>query len=191
MSKNINITSISLVEMFFRRDERALELTQSEYGKYCFAIANNILGNDQDAEECVNDAYLRVWNSIPPSRPDNFKAFIVKITRNLAIDKIKHRMAEKRNAPVIAFEELESTLSSDNLRVSEDIDLFELQSVINRFLHTQTVRDRAIFILRYFYCEPVKTIAAKMSTTESNTSKILASTRKKLKDYMKREGYYV
>ena len=183
--------SFMLVELFFKRDESAIAITQSEYGEYCFAVANNILCNELDAEECVNDAYLRVWNSIPPAKPNNFKAFIAKITRNLAVDRLKYRTADKRNASVIAFEELEEVLASDCGTISEQIALTELQDAINRFLYTCAQRDRAIFLMRYFYFYPVSAIAEKMGTKESNTSKILTSTREKLREYLKKEGYYV
>ena len=191
MTQNSAADMNVLVELFWQRDERALDYTQREYGEYCFAVAHRILGNISDSEECVNDAYLHVWNSIPPARPNNFKAFIAKITRNLAIDKLKHRSAEKRNATLVAFEELEEVLFSNDSHISDDIALSQLQQAINDFLYTQTSRDRAIFILRYFYCEQVSVIANKMGTSESNTSKILTNIRKKLRVYLKKEGYYV
>jgi len=191
MTKGAGADMNGLVELFWQRDERALDHTQREYGEYCFAVAHNILGNISDAEECVNDAYLRVWNSIPPAKPNNFKAFIAKITRNLAIDRLKHRSAEKRSVAMVAFEELEDVLFSKDSHISDDLALSQVQKAINNFLYTQTPRDRAIFILRYFYCEQVSVIAKKMGVGESNASKILASTREKLRAYLKKEGYYV
>ena len=181
----------SLIELFWNRDERAIAQTQREYGDYCFVLAKNILGNDQDAEECVNDTYLRAWNSIPPAKPNNFKAYLAKITHNLCIDRLKQRSADKRSALVVAFDELEETLFSEQDHLSEKIALSELQNAINRFLYTQSARDRAMFLLRYFYGESVASIAKKTGTTESNASKILKITREKLKESLLKEDYYV
>jgi RNA polymerase sigma-70 factor (ECF subfamily) len=191
VSQDVQAITEKLTKLFFDRDERAIKETQNEYGDYCLSVAYNIIGNRLDAEECVNDAYLRVWNSIPPARPINFKAFIAKITRNLAIDKIKHRTAKKRDVATVAFEELEGTLAAEELFISDGVGMEELQKAINKFLYTQSPRDRAIFILRYFYCESVSIVAKKMCTSESNTSKILKKTREELKEYLKKEGYYV
>lgn len=191
MSQNVQTITEKLTDLFFDRDERAIKETQMEYGDYCLRVAYNILGDMLDAEECVNDAYLRVWNSIPPARPNNFKAFIAKITRNLAIDRIKRKTAQKRSGATVAFEELEATLSSQEHFISEEMGIAELQAAINSFLYTQTPRNRAIFILRYFYGDPVSTVAKKMGTSESNTSKILTKTRQELKEYLQKEGYYV
>ena len=191
MSQNVQTITEKLTDLFFDRDERAIKETQMEYGDYCLRVAYNILGDMLDAEECVNDAYLRVWNSIPPARPNNFKAFIAKITRNLAIDRIKRKTAQKRSGATVAFEELEATLFSQEHFISEEMGIAELQAAINSFLYTQTPRNRAIFILRYFYGDPVSTVAKKMGTSESNTSKILTKTRQELKEYLQKEGYYV
>ena len=191
MSQNVQTITEKLTDLFFDRDERAIKETQMEYGDYCLSVAYNILGDMLDAEECVNDAYLRVWNSIPPARPNNFKAFIAKITRNLAIDRIKRKTAQKRSGATVAFEELEATLFSQEHFISEEMGIAELQAAINSFLYTQTPRNRAIFILRYFYGDPVSTVAKKMGTSESNTSKILTKTRQELKEYLQKEGYYV
>lgn len=191
MTQDVQAITEKLTKLFFDRDERAIKETQSEYGEYCLSIAYNVIGNRLDAEECVNDAYLRVWNSIPPAKPNNFKAFIAKITRNLAIDRIKHKKAQKRNIVTIAFEELEATLSSENMIFSKSFEVEDIQKSINRFLYTQSPRDRAIFILRYFYCESVSIIAKKMNTSNSNTSKILKKMREELKDYLLKEGYYI
>ncbi|MBQ4141628.1 MAG: RNA polymerase sigma factor [Clostridia bacterium] len=191
MTKKTKTANSSLVELFWNRDERAIAETQREYGDYCFIVAKNILGNEQDAEECVNDTYLRAWNSIPPAKPANFKAYIAKITHNLCIDRLKQRGADKRNAVIVAFEELEETLFSDHDHISEGIKLSELQVAINRFLYTQSARRRAMFLLRYFYGESVGAVAKKTGTSESNVSKMLKITREELKEYLLKEGYYV
>ena len=185
------MTTNELVKLFWERDERALEETQKRYADYCFSLANNILCNREDAEECVNDTYLRIWRSIPPARPKNFVAYLAKTVHNLSVDKLKARLRGKRNAPIVALEELEECLFSDNDDFSEGVELAELQTAIDRFLRTCPERDRAIFIRRYFFCETQEFISEKFGTTTSNTTKILVRTRNKLKDYLKKEGYYI
>lgn len=187
----MDMTTYDLIKLFWSRDERALEETQKRYADYCFNLANNILNNPQDAEECVNDAYLRIWRSIPPAKPANFVAYLAKTVHNLSVDKLKARMRGKRNAPIVAFEELEDCLFSEDDIISENIAISQLQDTIDRFLRTCSERDRAIFIRRYFFCETKEFISDKFGTSISNTTKILIRTRNKLKDYLKKEGYYL
>ncbi len=185
------MTTNDLVKLFWDRDERAIAETQKRYGDYCFTVANNILGNAQDAEECVNDTYLRLWNSIPPAKPANFLAYLAKIAHNLSVNMLKSRLAGKRNAPVVAFDELENTLFAPEDELSEGIALSDLQKAINTFLHTCSERDRAIFIRRYFFCESTEYIADKFGISYANSTKILSRMRNKLKEYLKKEGYYI
>ena len=151
----------------------------------------NLLGNDQDAEECVNDTYLRLWNSIPPTKPNNFLAYIAKITRNLSVNMLKARHADKRNAQIVAFDELGNTLFAPEDEIAEGVALSDLQSAINSFLHTCAARDRALFIRRYFFGESTEYLAKKFGISYANSTKILARMRVKLKDYLKKEGYYL
>ena len=123
----MDMTTNDLIKLFWSRDERALEETQKRYADYCFNLANNILNNPQDAEECVNDAYLRIWRSIPPAKPANFVAYLAKTVHNLSVDKLKARMRGKRNAPIVAFEELEDCLFSEDDIISENIAISQLQ----------------------------------------------------------------
>lgn len=185
------MTQNELIELFWDRNERAIEEMQKEYGGYCFIIANNILNNEQNAEECVNDAWMRVWNSIPPSRPDNFRAYLAKITRNLSVDRLKYQYAEKRNVYLVAFEELEECLFSSDGSVSEQLELEALQQAINRFLRLQPKRERAVFLRRYFFGESVATVAQNFGLSVANTTKILSRTRAKLKLFLEKEGYLV
>ncbi len=185
------MTTNDLVKLFWDRDERAIEETQKQYGDYCFTVANNILGNEQDAEECVNDTYLRLWNSIPPAKPTNFLAYLAKIARNLSVNMLKSRRAGKRYAQIVAFEELEETLFAPEDEIAEGVALAELQASINSFIHTCPERDRAIFIRRYFFCESTEYIAEKFGISYANSTKILARMRVRLKDHLREEGYYL
>ena len=179
-----------LVRLFWNRDETAIAEAIKSYGAYCFTVANNLLNDRQDAEECVNDTWLRIWNSIPPQSPNNFGAFAAKITRNLSIDRLKHRSAAKRHGITLALEELESTLSTDG-HLSENIRLEELKQSINRFLRQCKERDRNVFIRRYFFCEEIEQIAEEYALTRENVTQILHRTRERLKVFLRKEGYYV
>lgn len=185
------MTTNDIVKLFWDRDERAIAETQRQYGDYCFTVAKNILGNAQDAEECVNDTYLRIWNSIPPAKPKNFLAYLAKIAHNLSINMLKARHAGKRNAPIVALEELEGSLFAPEDELTEGVALAELQRAINDFLHTCSERDRAIFIRRYFFCESTEYLAEKFGISYANSTKILARMRDRLKEYLKEEGYYL
>lgn len=185
------MTDRELIELFFARDERALVHMQRIYGSYCLTVANNILENYQDAEECVNDAYLRVWNSIPPQRPDNFSAFAAKIVRNLSLDRLKRSRAGKRSGATVALEELEGCLFTSSDTLAENVAETELRRAINVYLRKCSERDRAVFIRRYFFTESLETIAKNFDLSYANTSKILARMRTGLKEFLKKEGFYL
>jgi len=181
-----------IIELYNRRDEKAITETSKKYGDYCFSIANNILANRQDSEECVNDTWLRTWNSIPPARPDSLKLFLAKITRNLSFNRYNERKAEKRGGgeTVISLEEISELVSG----VSDPTDELmeeELMRTVNTFLRKASKRDRGIFVCRYFYVEPVKRIAQKYGVSESNVHKILSRMRIRLKEHLEKEGYGV
>lgn len=185
------MVDLDLVKRFRARDESVIEEVQKTYGDYCFTVSRNILGNEQDAEECVNDTYIKLWNSIPPACPENLRAYIAKVVRSISINKLKARHAGKRNAPTVAFAELEETLFSHDEGIGEGVALADLQKAINAFLYTCGERDRALFIRRYFFCEETDYLAKKFGLTYDNASKILFRTREKLKDHLKKEGYYL
>ncbi len=180
-----------IIELYFKRDESAIAMTEKAYGKYCFSIAENILHNPQDSEECVSDALLRAWQSIPPQKPTRLKLFLAKIARNLAFDRYRMRHAEKRSGDEMAvvLDELEECIAS-----SEDIEAEyeqkDLKEIINAFLRTLPVRERQIFLRRYFYAEPVKDIANMFGLNQNHVSVILKRTRKKLGEHLKEEGYF-
>ena len=181
-----------IIELYFKRDERAVIETEDKYGGYCFAIANNILANTQDSEECVNDTWSRAWNSIPPENPNCFKLFLARITRNLALDKIKVKTRQKRGGgeSALIFDEI-SELISDGETVEKELERKEFMNTVNRFLRNIPQRERGIFISRYFFGESIEVISKKYRITKSNTEKLLSRTRIKLRELLKKEGYTV
>jgi len=181
-----------IIELYELRDERAIEETKSKYGKYCFSIANNILADELDAEECVNDTWLKLWSSIPPERPASLKAFAAKITRNLSFNRYRSKTAEKRGGgeTELALSEMEEFLS-DTADVTSEFERRELVKTLNRFLYSLAERERNIFISRYFYVDSVADIAKAFSIKESNVLMILSRTRKKLRITLEREGYTI
>ncbi len=178
-----------IIEMYWNRNENAIEETNKKYGSYCFAIANNILNSKEDSDECVNDTWLRTWNVIPPKKPDRFRIFLARITRNLSFDKYKSRHTSKRNGEMLyILDELSECISGGNT-TDDEINMKLLSESINSFLNTVSERDRAVFLRRYFYAMPVAEIADKMDITANNASAILSRLRNKLREHLTREGF--
>lgn len=181
----------NIIEMYWQRNENAIEETNKKYGKYCFTIANNILASKEDSDECVNDTWLRAWNVIPPKKPDRFRAFLGKITRNLSFDRYKHINADKRKGEMLVImEELAECVSGQNT-TDEMVDAKVLGESISGFLRTLSARDRSIFLSRYFYAAGVAEIAQKYDMTANNVSVSLSRTRTKLREHLKEEGFEI
>ena len=180
-----------IIEQLFARSESALSELQSKYGRLCFKLAGNILNNSSDAEECVNDAYLGIWNSIPPERPDSLRAYLCTIVRRISLKKFRYNTAEKRSSNMtVAMEELEGCLmSSEN--VEDQIEGKELTGVIEKFLDQLKTTDRVIFMRRYYFSDPYADIAADTGITEKNVSVRLTRIRSRLREYLKDNGYII
>lgn len=179
-----------IIELFLTRNERAIEETSTKYGSYCFTIANQILKNQEDSEECVNDTWLKIWNAIPPQHPARLSLFLAKITRNLSFDKYKAKTAQKRGGGEfqLVLEELEECLPSSS-NVEHEYQAKELGRAMNQFLRSLPERDCGIFLRRYFYVEAVPQIAKKYQIKQGNVLLILSRTRKKLLQYLKQSDY--
>ena len=179
-----------IVDLYWARSEAAISETEKKYGRYCHAIAYNILHSDEDSEECVNDTYLKVWNAIPPSMPQRFCAFIGRITRNLALDRYAQNRAQKRDGGVeLALDELAECISPE---MTGDVsDGMALKNAINGFLASLPRRTRIIFMRRYFYLLPIKEIAEGLSMSESNVKVTLMRTREKFREYLENEGIVI
>ena len=179
-----------IIELYWARDERAIAETNRQYGGYCFGIANQILQDEVDAEECVNDTWLNTWDSIPPNRPTRFRLFLGKITRNLSINRYKEKHREKRGGgeTALILEEIEGVLA-DTRDVESEIERGEFVGLLNRFLKSLPVREREIFVRRYFWAESTAEIARRYGVKESNVLVILSRTRSKLRKVLEKEGY--
>ena len=187
---NENKTDAQIIELYNKRDEAAISFTSQKYGKYLFSVSKSILENEQDAEECVNDTYLKTWDSIPPQDPVNFKLFICKITRNLSLNRLNIHLAQKRGGKKAndIFEEVEE-ITNQTADVENEILQSELTRLINSFLSTLPKRERGIFIRRYFYMEENSFISEQYGINEGNIRIILFRTRQKLRKLLESEGY--
>ncbi len=167
-----------------------MELSQ-KYGSVCIKIAKNILNNKLDAEECVNDAYLGAWNTIPPQNPNPLLTYISRIVRNLSIKKYHSNTSIKRNSFYdVALDELENCIPSGKIAESE-LAAKELARIIDDFLDTLDKDNRVMFVRRYWYSDAISDIAVRFHTSNNNVSVRLSRTREKLKNYLKKEGVEV
>ena len=173
-----------IIQLFFERSEQAIKELDLKYGKVCHKVSYNILRNRQDAEECVNDAYLGTWNAIPPQRPNPLLTFLCKIVRNLSIMRHHSNTAMKRNSTYdVALEELEECLASA-ATVEAEIEADELTRIIDSFLETLSQENRVIFMRRYWFSDTYQQIAERVGITENNVAVRLTRMRKQMKDYL-------
>lgn len=181
-----------LIALYWNREESAITQTKERYGPYCYAIAWNLLGDQQDSEECVSDTWLRAWQSIPPQRPLRLSLFLGKITRNLSLDRLRKRKAEKRGCGQgnAVLEELAECIPSPG-SVSQIAEDRELTASINRFLHGLSSRDCQVFLARYWFGRTVKEISGSFSMTENAVKVCLHRTRNRLKLHLEKEGVMV
>lgn len=172
-----------IIALYFARDEQAIAETEVRYGKLCRQIAMHILGNRADAEECVNDTYLKLWNSIPPEHPRSLTAYIRRMIRNIAIDRYRARSKAFKHMDFdVVLEELAEVTPSD---VSEDA----LRDAVQGFLRTLGDTDRRLFLGRYWYATSVKELAKAWGMTPNAVSLRLYKTREKMKAYLSERGY--
>lgn len=178
-----------IVALYHARSQSAIDETREQYGEKLRRLAENLLGSYQDAEECVNDAYLGAWNSIPPKSPDPLLPYLYKIVRNLAINRYHRQTAEKRGGFGFdaAFEELEDVLVSPN-KIEDELDTKELTALINSFVKGLPLKDRTLFLGRYWYGEAYDTLALRLDMTENNCAVRVSRIRQKLKAYLEKKG---
>ena len=183
-------TDEEIVALYWSRNEEAIRQTADTLGHYCYTVAYNILGNTEDAEECVNDTYLALWNAIPPARPASLKHFVTRILRNLALNRYKEQNRDKRGGGQVplALEEL-SEVVSDTEDIPADYAKKELLKSISVFLRGCSARDRGIFLDRYVRLESTEALSARYRIKEAQVLLILSRTRKKLKAHLEKEGY--
>lgn len=180
-----------IIELFFRRSEQAIRELDEKYGKVCRKLSHNIVNNRQDAEECVNDAYLGAWNAIPPAKPSPLLTYICKIVRNISLKTYWRKEASKRRSTyTIAMEEIEACIADPNT-VEIEIEVRELARIIESFLDTLTTENRIIFMRRYWFSDSCKDIAEFVGLSEKNISVRLTRIRKKMKDYLAEREVFV
>lgn len=180
---------LQVIDLYWARAETAIAETEKKYGRYCYSIAYRILCDKEDSEECVNDTYMRAWDSMPPHRPSALKGFLGRITRNLSLDRYAQRTAGKRGFGEIplALEELQECIPARNTaeRMAEDLALAEL---FDQFLSTLPVLTRRFFVLRYWHLYSVREIASACGAGESKVKMSLMRTRNELKQFLEKEG---
>lgn len=176
-----------IIELYFSRDEEAIKQTDLKYGRLCRQISYNILNNQEDAEECVHDAYIGVWNAIPPTRPNHLLSFICKITRNQSLKRLESMTRQKRSQGIlVSLDELAEILPDES--VADGANDEEIGKLISDFLRSEKEDVRNVFIRKYFFFDSISEIAKRYDFTESKVKNMLYRTRMKLKDFLIRQG---
>ena len=182
----------SIIELYWQRDEKAIEETDLKYRKYLFSVAYNLLYERLDCEECLNDTYLGAWNAIPPTRPNALKAFLTVIVRRIAIKRYRRNL-KKSNVPselTVSLSELEDIIVGDE-DIASDFDADRLGRVISDFVRSLSERRQFIFVARYYAAEPIDSIANNLRLSRSMINKELAAIRTALKEKLESEGYNI
>lgn len=188
MIRGDDVEDVKIIDLYFQRDEKAIDETDKKYGQLCYSVAKNILNDKEDVKECVSDTYMNLWNTIPPVKPLNFSAFICKLTRNLSLKKLDYNNAKKRSPELVtALSEMENIISSEN--VTETIENKELGSIISEFLKEEKETQRNVFIRRYWFLDSIQSISEKYGFSQSKVKSMLFHTRKRLKAYLEERGY--
>lgn len=179
----------AIVTGLWARDEAALAEAERKYGRYCLAIARNVVFDDAEAQGCVNDALLAAWNSIPPQRPANLKTYLGRLARQTAIDLWRRSRAAKRGGgeAVLPLDELEEVVGGSTVEAS--VEEAELSRSISAFLRTVRESDRNVFVRRYWYCDSVEAICTRFGFGRSRVLMSLKRTRDRLADHLRKEGF--
>ena len=178
-----------IVDLYWKRDEKAISETADKFGRYCFSIAYNILSDTEDAEESVNDTYLNAWNSMPPHRPAILSTFLGKITRFISLKKWRSKHTQKRGGGNfdLAYEELSECIPAEST-VESELEKAEIAKIVNSFLDTLSVCEQSVFVCRYWYFDSISSIADQFGFSESKVKSMLHRTRNKLKTKLSKEG---
>lgn len=179
-----------IIKLFFARDEGAIAAASRQYGAYCASIAQRILGDPGTAEECVNDAWLRCWQSIPPQRPASLKSFAGRIVRNLALSTLRAETAQKRGGGQmqLALDELSEVVSGGDTPESA-LDRQAFRAALDSFLAGLPERDRNLFLRRYWYLDSVEQLAKRFRMTRTHVTTTLHRLREKLRVHLQQEGF--
>lgn len=181
----------AIIALYYDRDESAIEETDRKYGQFCRRLAENILTQRLDADECVNDTYLRAWNAMPPERPKRLQSWLGRIVRNLSLDRWRRSHAAKRGAGMdILLSELEDCVP-DNDTPDDALTAKELGESISRWLRSRSENDRGLFLRRYWYGDSVQTLAVQAGMPPQRVSRRLLQLRRDLKVHLEKEGYCI
>lgn len=177
-----------IIELFYERSEQAIIELSNKYGRICRRAAENILNDRRDSEECVNDAFLAVWNTVPPQRPDPLLSYVCRIVRNLALKKYHGNTAKKRNSIYdVALDEIADCIPS-SFSVEDEVAAKEVAGLIDSFLETLDSQSRILFVRRYWYADPIEDLAALVHKSRHYVSVRLSRIRNDLKKYLEKEG---
>ena len=181
-----------IIELYWQRDEEAIEATDFKYRKYLYKIAYNIVRDNVDCEECLNDTYLGSWNAIPPSKPSVLKAFLTTIMRRISIKRYHNNLRKKviPSEMTVSLSELEDFIVGDE-DVGDDFDAVKLGEIISNFVRCLSEREKFIFMSRYYLAEPIDIIARNLGLSRSTINKELAAIRSALKEKLESEGYLI
>ena len=181
------MSDAEIVRLFLGRDESAPAVAEKAYGAYCLYIARNVIGDERDAEECLNDVLLAAWESIPPQRPENLKTYLGKLTRDFAVDRWRRNNAQKRRPVSLAsLDELEGLVADCG---AADVGELELTQLISTFLRSEGETERNVFIRRYWYYDSIDAISKRFGLGKSNVKMMLKRVRERLAVYLRKEGY--
>lgn len=177
-----------IIQLLWDRAERAIEALARKFGSRLLTMANNILGSHEDAEECVSDTYLAVWNTVPPKKPDPLAGFVYRVGRNTALKRLRSNTARKRCCNYsLSLEELEGCLPGQDLQ--EQLDAQALGRAMDTFLDTISRENRVLFLRRYWFGDTIPEPAAEMGMKENTVTARLSRIRTKLKAYLIQEGF--
>ncbi|MDD6276653.1 MAG: RNA polymerase sigma factor [Clostridia bacterium] len=180
-----------IIDLFFQRSEKAIVELSDKYGNICMNLSFNILNDYNDAEECVNDSYFGVWNSVPPNKPDPLLSYVCRIVRNVSINRYKHNRAEKRKGNYdLCLDELENCIGS-SAKIDDELSVKELSSYIEEFLDSLDEINRMIFVRRFWYLDSYKSIAQKSELKESTVRVRILRVKSDLKNFLKKKGIIV
>ncbi|MBR5405577.1 MAG: sigma-70 family RNA polymerase sigma factor [Oscillospiraceae bacterium] len=175
-----------LIDLYWSRDESAIRESEARYGAYCHKVADSILHAAMDAEECVNDTWLHAWNAMPPARPNRLNLFFARITRNLALDRWRRQQSRRAGGGQVALclDELSEVIGSNE----SFPERLELKTLLEEFLAGLPARQRTMFLLRYWYIQPVSAVAEQCQVSEGAVKMTLQRVREKLRAYLIEEG---
>ena len=185
-------TDDAIVELYWQRNETAIKETDRKYGRYLLVIADNIVHNRLDSEECLNDTYLGTWNRIPPTRPVSLKSFLARIMRNVSVGKFRQNTADKRipSELITSLSELEECIAGES-SIDRERATRELAEIINAALHAMTDREQYIFVCRYYYADKISAIASSLGVSEVTVNRTLSKLRSDLKSRLDAAGYTI